>query len=504
MNQGVFAPDSVAKKNDSLNKPEMELVSEDERISKGIGQKTVDPPELGKGRSSLANSLSILNEAGLGASTPNSRNNESEAAPSGVASAREIQAKELLAAKQRLTRELFSTPDSLDAKRADAPAATIEDRNSVKNIFAAKSSPTSQSRNAQKWFVPAMVIGLGGLMAVAWYFRPVIEMLVKPYFADTKVAIVPPRLNPPVTLPAPKVAESISTQVSVGNAVGTSLTPSGVSLSPKTTTGVSVGPSAEAAEAVITADKIVPLLPPPAEKPPASKIVSAKSSLPLTSRQSLANSLREVPAAKDGKVALNKSAPVEIALVDPELSRAYNALRQGNYLEARAIYGKLAQLEPHNLDAHLGLATVAARVGETALATRHYREALAIDPRNDTAIAGLAVLSGDAKSEGMEIRLRTLTNQNPNAANLQFALGNLYSSERRWVEAQQAFFDAFRIDPEQADYAYNLAVSLDQLKQNRLAAEYYQKALNLMQRSGAQFDRNVALKRIVELSAGPK
>ena len=62
---------------------------------------------------------------------------------------------------------------------------------------------------------------------------------------------------------------------------------------------------------------------------------------------------------------------------------------------------------------------------------------------------------------------------------MSFALGNQYASQRRWAEAQQAFFAAFSGDPENADYAYNLAISLDHLRQPRLALEYYQRALAL-------------------------
>ena len=154
------------------------------------------------------------------------------------------------------------------------------------------------------------------------------------------------------------------------------------------------------------------------------------------------------------------------------------------------------------MDAQLGLATAAARGGDSALATRHYRQVLALDPRNGLAIMGLVALNEGAQPASLEIELRTLIGRNPDAAPLHFALGNLYASGRRWTEAQQAYFEAFRIDPMNPDYLFNLAVSLDQLKQTRLALDYYRKADTMaLARGGGQFDRNTVATRIRELSS---
>ncbi|MBL8514952.1 MAG: hypothetical protein JNJ55_13250 [Betaproteobacteria bacterium] len=95
--------------------------------------------------------------------------------------------------------------------------------------------------------------------------------------------------------------------------------------------------------------------------------------------------------------------------------------------------------------------------------------------------------------------MRTLITQHPDSSALQFALGNLMASQRRWQEAQQAYFDAWRGEPERADFAYNLAISLDQLNQSKLAREYYGKAIALAKSGGAQFDREAVARRIGEL-----
>ena len=67
----------------------------------------------------------------------------------------------------------------------------------------------------------------------------------------------------------------------------------------------------------------------------------------------------------------------------------------------------------------------------------------------------------------------------PEASFLHFTLGNQYAQQGRWAEAQQAYFRAYAGDPENPDFAYNLAVSLDQLHQTKLALEYYRRALAL-------------------------
>ena len=112
------------------------------------------------------------------------------------------------------------------------------------------------------------------------------------------------------------------------------------------------------------------------------------------------------------------------------------------------------------------------------LAQGHYGRALEIDPRNATALAGLAAVSQFSRAEGAESQLRADLAVNPGSAGLHFTLGNLFASQSRWGEAQAEYFEAFRIDAANADYAFNLAVSLDHMRQPKLAAEYYARALD--------------------------
>ena len=75
---------------------------------------------------------------------------------------------------------------------------------------------------------------------------------------------------------------------------------------------------------------------------------------------------------------------------------------------------------------------------------------------------------------------------------LHFTLGNQLAQQGRWAEAQQEYFKAFAAEPDNADFAYNLAVSLDHLRQPRLALEYYRRALALAEGARRELRRRGA------------
>ena len=55
-----------------------------------------------------------------------------------------------------------------------------------------------------------------------------------------------------------------------------------------------------------------------------------------------------------------------------------------------------------------------------------------------------------------------------------------------------AFYQAYRRDIENADYAFNLAVTLDHLGQPSLTRVYYERALDLTERRKYNFDSRAA------------
>lgn len=196
---------------------------------------------------------------------------------------------------------------------------------------------------------------------------------------------------------------------------------------------------------------------------------------------------------------LNKRAPLKLvsrtpaAGVDPTLLAAYEAYSRGDNATAQAQYRQVLQGDTRNVDALLGMAAIALKQSRYADANGWYQKVLEIEPRNSTALSAVAnsqissepAGSAVADQAGTESRIKNMLAQQPEAANLHAALGNLYAAQNQWSLAQPAYFNASRYAPNSADYAFNLAVSLDQLGKPSLALAQYQRALSLLNNSGA-------------------
>jgi len=242
---------------------------------------------------------------------------------------------------------------------------------------------------------------------------------------------------------------------------------------------------------------IQPVRPPRARSQPASGTLASGPSAPrseLSSSQSASVSQRTGEAL--APIAIN--APT--LSVDPLVEQAYQAFQRNDLATARESYQRALAREPTNRDALLGLAAIDVRNGQLSSAEARYLKLLEIDPRDSHAVASLITLRGQLDPVASESRLKTLIATQPEAALLHFSLGNQYAQQSRWTEAQSAYFKAYSVDPENADYAFNLAVSLDQLHQGKLALEYYQRALALTEKRAASFTPAQARLRVQELS----
>jgi uncharacterized protein HemY len=139
------------------------------------------------------------------------------------------------------------------------------------------------------------------------------------------------------------------------------------------------------------------------------------------------------------------------------------------------------------------MAAIAQRQGRDADATGWYQKVLEIEPRNTIAQSAITSVQMNAASSnlaandlvGAESRIKNMLAQQPEAANLHAALGNLFAAQNQWASAQEAYFNASRFAPNNADYVFNLAVSLDQLGKPSLALTQYRHALDLLNNSGA-------------------
>jgi tetratricopeptide (TPR) repeat protein len=223
-----------------------------------------------------------------------------------------------------------------------------------------------------------------------------------------------------------------------------------------------------------------------------------------SSRTATAPAAPQSGSAEAPRNTIQVSAGAAEPQLDPRLGQAYAALQAGKLDAARQLYGDTARSEPRNINALLGLASIAAQEGQAEEASRFYFNVLELEPRNTYAQAGLIALMGRADPVAAESRLKQLIAREP-LASLYFTLGNLYGDQSRWAEAQQAYFQAHQLDPANPDYAYNLAVGLEHIGQPRLAANFYQRAVDQARTRGRiGFNLTQAQNRIRQLAALPQ
>jgi len=205
------------------------------------------------------------------------------------------------------------------------------------------------------------------------------------------------------------------------------------------------------------------------------------------------------PAESAYRIEIHKSRPSR--KVPSVLKQAYRHYQQRQYGQAEQGYRQVLRRYPDNRDAMLGLAAIALHQGNRRKARYYYDRLLRANPADKT--AGLALQSmstgEDALTRTSQIKYWLQSDRdNPQ---LHFTLGNQYAAEGQWKEAQQAFFEAHHINPDNADYAFNLAVSLDQLHLPRQALEYYLQARTLAEKNAALFSLEQLDRRIAQLRA---
>lgn len=284
------------------------------------------------------------------------------------------------------------------------------------------------------------------------------------YFAlQPPAAVTPPAVSSPVTAarPAPMPAAAPSAVFEI--------------------------PAQAAATPAVSASAAIPAVAPPAATAPVARPVSGPMTPP-------------VPRLRPQRPDTPAPSAIAIPSLQPDvesaaLAQGYAAYQRGALDEAQRQYAQAAA-GGRNVDALLGLAAVASAQNRDADALRLYRQALERDPRNAIAQSALLDLLGSTDNAAAESRLKTLIERSP-SPQLYQSLGNLYADQQRWRDAQAAYFEAWRGAPDNADYAFNLAVSLDQLRQYPAALTYYQKALAA---GGAhRFDRAQAEARVQQL-----
>jgi len=183
------------------------------------------------------------------------------------------------------------------------------------------------------------------------------------------------------------------------------------------------------------------------------------------------------------------------------VNEAFAAYQRGDLDLAKTRYEQAYVRSPDNRDVLLGLAAIASKNGDTIRAMQLYTYLVRLNPLDNVARAALLAFQQGDNVPASISSIKSMLFESPDQPSLYFSLGKLYAEQTRWSEAQQAFFDAYRLDSSNPDYALNLAVSLDRLGQSRSALDYYNAALQLAYTTPAGFDAVAVSERIRTLEA---
>ena len=362
-----------------------------------------------------------------------------------------------------------SGPSAAPMAAASGPATVSpdDDRASARQLFEAKTPDYDPRR---PFFIVVGLLGIG-ILGTLGYFAWEVFGPRQSFYAPPAASKPPPQ---PVTAAVPPPQPPTPPQAPVDSAAS---------------------PAAAAAAAV-------PVAPQPTLEG-ATRPSRAEPSRPAPARTATAQGVAGDSAQTRAAPAAPRS-PVQITTgglrVDPVIENAWEALQAGDLARAREAYERALRANPRDRDALLGLATIDARTQRFESAEARYLRVLELDPRDPYAQAGLISLRGQTDPLQSESRIKNLLAQQPDAAFLNFPLGNQYAAQGRWPDAQAAYFRAFSADPDNPDYAYNLAVSLDHLGQGKLALEYYRRALALAGNRAVGFNSAQVEARIRELT----
>lgn len=364
------------------------------------------------------------------------------------------------------------------ARPAPAAAAAREAAHTMVHAAAA-SDPRARTRR--------MVFGLLAGLALS-----VVSWLGWNYWQASQgglMAVALPPVAPVAAPPEPGPAEAAS-EAGAAQAAETQAAP----LPAESAASVAAPAVPAPAPAVVAAPE--PLA--PVTRKPASEAVSARAKPSAAERAAAVSAPqgaggaesgapeRTAPAGRDAvapgrpRPAAAPAAPALVrSLAQRHLQDAWAALGQGDAARAQALYRQVLAERPDDPDATLGLAVALHRQKQLQEAWAAYQRSLQLWPDNATARTGLLAILSESDPATAESRLQEWVQARPRDAAAQAALGNLLGRQGRWAEALGPLTLAQSLAPEQAAYAYNLAVALDQSRRYAEALRLYRQALQL-------------------------
>lgn len=179
---------------------------------------------------------------------------------------------------------------------------------------------------------------------------------------------------------------------------------------------------------------------------------------------------------------------------------AFDAYRHQDYDVAENNYLKALEIEPNHADALAGLGAVYQQTGRINLASQNYQRLLGVDPGNTLAASALISLRSSDVDWDTESELKHLLQRFPLAHHLHFALASYFVDQGRWADARYEFRAAQELAPDNADYNFNLAVSLERLGDLAGARHYYEAAIESAGES-ANVDKRVVAQHLSEMTS---
>ena len=189
------------------------------------------------------------------------------------------------------------------------------------------------------------------------------------------------------------------------------------------------------------------------------------------------------------------SSKSKISEKDRWLREAYAAYQRGDDQLALVKYNAVLGVDPDNRNALLARAAINIQKGRIAEAIRDYQKILLANPKDSLAMSSMIAVANYSPTQS-ETQLKLMIRDEPNSPYLNFALGNILGAQNRWQEAQGRYFVAFENNPNDPNYAYNLAVSLEHIAKPKVAITYYERALSNFNKGLATFDRELVDTRL--------
>ncbi|MCP4335434.1 MAG: tetratricopeptide repeat protein [Gammaproteobacteria bacterium] len=185
----------------------------------------------------------------------------------------------------------------------------------------------------------------------------------------------------------------------------------------------------------------------------------------------------------------------QVSETDTWLQEAYSAYQSGDYGLAMKRYNQVLEVDSNNRNALLARAAINIHEGYSEAAIQDYRRLLLANPKDSLAMSSLLSVASYSPGE-TETQLKLMIRDEPDSPYLNFALANAYGAQNRWLEAQAYYFKALKNNPQDPNYAYNLAVSLEHISQPGSAITYYRRALENFENGLATFNRDVVDQRL--------